>query len=65
MVDLAEAVEDVVAAEPSVGRAAASVTAMVPHLSPCHRVRQVVTARAGATRAVAAAAAVARVTAQT
>jgi hypothetical protein len=64
VVDLAEAVEDVVAAVPAVGRAAASVTAMVPHLSPCHRVRQVVTARAGATRAVAAAVA-ARVTAQT
>ena len=43
----------------AVGRAAASVAAMVPHLSPCHRVRQVVAARAGATRAVAAAVAVA------
>ena len=40
----------------AVGRAAASVAAMVPHLSPCHRVRQVVAARAGATRAAAAAA---------
>ena len=43
----------------AVGRAAASVAAMVPHLSPCHRVRQVVAARTGATRAGAAGAAVA------